>query len=191
MSIGRLPPCAPISARSGATRANSSGVEDMAFAHVDDAMRSGFAEADHRPLRRAQGVERGPASRRGGREMRRQQFFRLDPLALRGVDHAVGNEPAQAVLVGMLELASAADGKMSARRDGAMGPRRHRAIGSDAVARNSARHVTTRSRDAIAPRSDAQDGLVVGHRKARSAAPTARASSPAVKPGAASRAASW
>ena len=120
------------------------------------------------------------------------QVGNSDPIAmalpLGGMHDAVGRELRQRGLVGLLELAAAARGKVAAGRIDMMRPPRQRALEIDAVTRHAAGHMATLRRDAIAPRSDADDG--VAHSISAMASRTARASSPAVKAGPAIRAAS-
>ena len=131
-----------------------------------------------------------PAARAGRRQVRWQHFSDRNVLRLGRMHHAVGNELTQRLLVGMLQLASAANGEMSARRDGMMRPRRQRAIGGKDIAWHAACNVSARRGDAIAARCDADYGFGFAHRNDAMAGFTARARSPAENAGDASRAAS-
>ena len=122
--------------------------------------------------------------------MRFEQRGRDDPLPLGGMDHAVGDELAQRLLVGMLQLAAAAGREMSARRGDMMRPRRQRSVGRDTVAGDAARNMAARGGDAVAACGDALDDLEFAHRNDAMAGLTARARSPAEKAGDAIRAAS-
>jgi len=67
---------------------------------------------------------------------------------------------AVSLVVGMLQLAAAALGKMAAWRRLVVRPEGQRAIVEQRVARNPERYMATASRNAIAARSDADDPLV-------------------------------
>ena len=122
--------------------------------------------------------------------MRFEQRCRRDALPLGGMDHAVGDELAQRLLVGMLQLAAAAGREMSARRGDMMRARRQRPVGRDMVAGYAARDMAARGGDAVAARGDTLDDLEFAHRNDAMAGLTARARSPAEKAGDAIRAAS-
>ena len=99
------------------------GPEDVAFAHVDDAVRAALAEPQHCALGCTQCVQSGTSARIGRREMRRQHLSDRDPLPFGSVHHAIGDELPQGGLVGMLELATATGREMATGRRDMMRPR--------------------------------------------------------------------
>ena len=122
--------------------------------------------------------------------MRGQHLAHGNILRFRRVDDTIGHELAQCRLIGVLELAAAACGNVSARRDDMMRSRRQRAIRANRIAGHAARNMPAGRRDAIAARGNSLNDLGFAHRNAAMAGLTARARSPAEKAGDANRAAS-
>ena len=122
--------------------------------------------------------------------MRGQHLAHSHILRFRRVDDTIGHELAQCRLIGVLELAAAACGNVSARRDDMMRSRRQRAIRANRIAGHAARNMPAGRRDAIAARGNSLNDLGFAHRNAAMAGLTARARSPAEKAGDANRAAS-
>src|SRR5438270_7591701 len=146
----------------------------MAFVHVDDAVRHLGIEADKHAgcsLQRFQGGTPAAARRRQVRlaHLRRQSMLlqrRLDP---------GGQVAAIRLIVGVLELASAAFGKMPARRLLMMWSKGECAIVENGVARHAEGHVAPARGDPVAARGNADDEFV--HREAMAAGIAAARSS--------------
>ena len=91
--------------------------------------------------------------------MRRADLGRETVLRERGFD-ARNKIAAIRVVVGMLQLAPAAFGKVTARRLLVVWTRRQRSIVEQGVAGNSERNVTPTRRHAVTSRRNSNDGLV-------------------------------
>ena len=91
-------------------------MKHRALGQIDETVRSGLLEAEHRPLRGAQGVQCATAARFGGREVFGKKFGHIQPLPLGRVRNPVANKIAQSLVIGMLKLAAAAGPEMAAGR---------------------------------------------------------------------------
>ncbi len=140
------------------------GAQDVALRHIDDPVRTCFAEAEQDLAAGGLRVERRAAAASGRRQVRFAERFGLDLLRSCGVEHAVADERRQRRFVEVLELAPAADGKMTARRCGAVRSGLQRTIGQHDVTRRGQRDMTAARRDTVAFRRDADDLFAFRHR---------------------------
>ena len=133
-------------------------MEDMALAHVDDAVAAGLVEADQDPPARLQRPKRRAAAGARRRQMRRADF-RLQPM----LGQRAG-DPGNAIIgigrVGqMLELAAAAFREVAAWRALVARAGLDRAVVEQHVARHRERDMAAAGGDPVAARGDADDRL--------------------------------
>ena len=95
--------------------------------------------------------------------MRRQQLAYRDAVLFRLKRHPLSDELPQRLIIGVLQLASAAIPEMRARRRYMVWAMLERTIGKQDVARHASCDVLTIGSDAIAARSDADDLRSLAH----------------------------
>ena len=98
--------------------------------------------------------------------MRRGNTLRLQSLLACCSEHPVGDELLQNGVIRMLQLASAATGKMATWRVLVVGAVLNCPVGQNAITRHRTFDVLPAFPDPIALRSEADDGFSVGHRQA-------------------------
>ncbi|WP_390477546.1 hypothetical protein [Altererythrobacter sp. MTPC7] len=138
--------------------------QDVAFGHVDDAVRAFLAEADDDPLPHALEMQRGAPAGARKRKMRRRDGFGRQALPLCRQHDAVAHEGGQRVFAHVLQLARTAFREVAAWRLHMIGPLHQRAVGCKAVARHAAGHVLPVRSHAVAACGDPDYRVLFVHR---------------------------
>ena len=140
-------PCQQLAQRGN--QRDQRGHQHRAFVQINQLVRAAFVEPQHHPAPVALRLEAGAAAaaRRGEVHWRDPRCRQADELC--AMDHPVGDEPGQAFLVGLLQLAPAAGAEMAARRRDMMRAGLHAAVGRDEVPRHRAGHVPARRGDPV------------------------------------------
>ncbi len=140
----------------GADQREQLRAEDVAFAHVDDAVGFFRVEAEHHALPDAHRPERGAAPAVRRRKVRLADLRAQPMLRQRSLD-ARAQIAAISFVVGMLELAPAALGKVTAWRHLVVRSRNHAPVIQQRVARNREGDVAPAFADALAAPGNPND----------------------------------
>jgi hypothetical protein len=111
-------------------------------------------------------MERGAAAAAWWGKMRRCDPLGLQTLPRGGIGDPIRDEAGKGLLVEMLELATAALGKMAAGRRGVVGPWFYLPVRQHDVTRRGQSDMAARCRDAVALGGDAEDFFTCAHKAA-------------------------